>query len=135
MLNKRAIFEALNATPLCNGQIIRPRAGMVDKAEYCAMGALAKAVGASDEYLKKTLATGSEIWNDFGHIITAKFGIESLQQFQGLMHVNDAQSFELRNKRVMKHVDALTPEEVDEIIQDVPQEQSIEAPTYFGPDD
>lgn len=125
-LNKRAIFEALNKTPLCDGKLIR-RAGMAGY-EYCAMGALARDVGATNEYLENADGGGHDIWRDFGPAITAKFGIESYEQFRSLMSVNDAERFiTRRNKAVMSHVEALSPDEVNEIIrEDEPSLEELE---------
>jgi hypothetical protein len=116
MLNKKAIFEVLNAAPLCDGNLIKQRGFNV---EYCAMGALAKSVGATDEELYSFDTAGNDIWRYYGNAITAKFGIESLQQFQKLMHANDAERFATRrNKAVASVVEALSPEQINDIIRD-----------------
>jgi hypothetical protein len=127
-LNKKAIFEALNRTPLCHGHLIK-RAGLA--IEYCAMGALARDVGATNEELMQLNIfdpDGRELWKKYGSAFQNKFGIESLQQFQSLMSVNDATQFSTRrNEAVMKHVDAPSPDEINEIIQS--PDESDNAPT------
>lgn len=116
MLNKKAIFEALNRRPLCHGALIH-QAGM--SIEYCAMGAIAADVGATNEYLKNADQGGVDIWRDYGAAITAKFGIETLQQFQSLMKVNDAEQFSTRrNKKVAEHIEAMSPDEVNSLINE-----------------
>lgn len=75
MLNKRAILIALNRRPLCHGMLIQHPEFSFDKnqREYCAMGALASDVGASDSYLedlqRRGKIDGVEIWSDFGQKI------------------------------------------------------------------
>lgn len=113
-LNKKEIFKALSKRPLCHGTLIADR-GLAR--EYCAMGALAADVGATDEYLKQSDGNGCGIWRDFGDKLQQKFGIESLEQFQSLMHTNDAEvSAARRNQAVYDKVEALSPDEVNEIM-------------------
>lgn len=130
MLNKRAIFEALNKRPLCAGKLIK-QAGMAT--EYCAMGALAADVGATNEYLRNADGDGRDIWKDFGPKITAKFGIETFAQFQTLMSANDAEKFSTRrNKKVAEKIEAMSPSEVDSMINDVIVEEAIESVKHFA---
>lgn len=124
-INKQLIFEALNKRPLCHGQLIK-QAGLA--IEYCAMGALAKDVGATDEFLENADPSGVTIWEQYGEAIQHKFGIESLTQFQTLMSANDAEPFSTRrNKKVMERVEALSPEEVNEILTSFCTESQVNA--------
>ena len=142
MLNKKAIFDVLNSAPLCDGNLIKQRGFNV---EYCAMGALAKSVGATDEQLYSFDVGGVDIWRVYGNNITAKFGIESLQQFQSLMHANDAETFVTRrNNAVSAAVEALSPEQINDIIRDEAAEMvEVERPIpaekeekyHYGSDD
>ncbi len=114
MLNVKEINKVLLAAPLCRRYIIHQR-GMAN--EYCAMGALAKAVGASDKYLKETPGDGVGIWRDFGDKLNERFGIESLEQFQTFMDVNDKIDSPIeRNKTVAKHTEALSAEQVNKLL-------------------
>ncbi len=116
MLNKIEINKVLTTTPLCDGHLVQQR-GMVT--EFCAMGALARAVGATVEYLKQENAGGSGIWADFGPAIKERFGIESLAQFQTFMHVNDAAENPIvRTERMKQHIQQLSPGDIDRILDD-----------------
>lgn len=118
-INKQLIYEALNKRPLCHGHLIAQK-GLAT--EYCAMGALAMDVGATDSELKEMQdnyagASGTLIWERYGNAITNKFGIESFTQFQSLMQANDAEPFATRrNKHVCETVEAMSGSEVNNIL-------------------
>lgn len=125
MLNKRAIFEVLSKAPLCHGSLIQQAGFDKNHVEYCAMGALAKSVGASDDALRRMDNMGEQIWETFGPKLQEKFGIKSLTQFQSLMRANDAEQFATRrNKAVMSRVEAMSPEQVNEIINESISEEA-----------
>lgn len=86
--------------------------------EYCAMGALAKSVGATDEFLRKSSATGIGIWKEFGVQLKDKYGIESLEQFQELMHSNDGSSVIERRDKVTERALIMSVEEINSMISE-----------------
>ncbi len=116
MLNFKAINEVFKKYPLCNGQIIQQR-GMAT--EYCAMGALAKAVGATDAELRNDSGSGVHLFNNFHAELKERFGIESLEQYQTLMRANDgSRNSATRNKEVLNKVAEMSAEECIALFKD-----------------
>lgn len=134
MLNVKAINEALMKRPLCSGHIIAQRGLAI---EYCAMGALGKECGATDEYLKTTEVDGSGIFAEFKLQLREKFGIETLDQFQNLMKTNDSIDSPLqRGKAVCNTVIAMSPDAINKIMaENTPEAYSYDYYDEKSPSD
>lgn len=115
-LNIKAINEVLQKTPLCGHALIAQK-GMA--MEYCAMGALAKACGATDKDLMNYSPSGGELYKDYQIPLLEKFGIENLNQFQTLMTFNDgAKNSATRNDEVRGASNMMAVEEIVQMVKD-----------------
>lgn len=103
MLNVKAIEKVLMSTPLCYAALVQDK-GMAK--EYCAVGALARNLGASDEWLHNiSQGNVSLVFNTYKTGFIKKFGIESADVLAEFMCVNDTEPDILRrNKQVVTRV-------------------------------
>lgn len=117
MLNVKAINAVLARFPLCDNQLIAQRGMAI---EYCAMGAIAKSLGVSDEELRtKHDQAGVSLFNELRPRLFSNYGIETLSQFQNLMHTNDrAANSATRNREVANTSTMMGLDEIDRMIRE-----------------
>ena len=114
MLNYKEINRALNKYPLCYGKLIG-HVGMIQG--YCAMGALAKDCGVTDQQLQAFPADGADLFNHIRLQLNEKFGIETLDQFQNLMCTNDGSKNHERNRKVDSTAKLMAVDEIVRMIE------------------
>lgn len=120
MINRKKIQEVFDKTALCPGVLIKDR-GLAQ--EYCAVGALARHVGMSDERLRDLNTSPNQIeivFKEVGDKLREVFGIESHGQLMKFMGANDgSEKYTVRKQDVMKAVEAMSPEEVNSLLDSV----------------
>lgn len=116
MLNYKKINEVLNRFPLCSSALIAQKGMAV---EYCAMGAIAKSLGVSDEELKHHDPMGVSLFNELQPRLLANYGIETLNQFQNLMRTNDsARNSATRNDEVRQTAALMSIDEIERMVRE-----------------
>ena len=116
MLNQKKINATLNRFPLCGHALIAQR-GMA--MEYCAMGAIAKSLGVSDEQLNMFPSDGRSLFTMLAPRLNSEYGIETYEQFSNLMRTNDsAKNSATRNNEVKNTVTMMAVDEIVKMVEE-----------------